>query len=53
MSTDLEFAAWLRSLPRGRSAAEVESIEQQHDAERGPYVAHGGTVHHLAQESRH
>lgn len=51
--TDSEFAAWLRSLPREVPAEEVERLEHQHDVERGPYVPHGGNVHHVPGESRH
>ncbi len=51
--TDQEFAAFLRSLPRELPEEEVEHIEHAHDAVRGRYVPHGGTVHHYADESRH
>lgn len=51
--SDQEFAEFLKSLPREKSEAEVEDIERQHDAERGLYIPHGLSVHHLADESRH
>lgn len=51
--TDSEFAAWLRSMPREKPPEEVEQVERQHDVDRGPYVPHGGEVHHSSDESRH
>lgn len=53
MTTEREFAEYLRSLPREIPPTEVEHIEREHDAERGPYVPHGGGMHHFADESRH
>lgn len=53
MSTDREFASYLRSLPRELSGAEVECRERRHDSERGPYIPHGQEVHHSAYEARH
>lgn len=50
--TEEVFAAFLRSR-REKSADEVERTERQRDAERGPYVPHGGAVHHTRDESRH
>jgi hypothetical protein len=52
-STWEAFEIFLRSLPREKSAQEVDEIEHRHDAERGPYAPHGTTVHHLPGESRH
>lgn len=51
--SDSEFAAWLRSMPREKPPEEVEQVERQHDVDRGPYVPHGGEVHHSSDESRH
>jgi hypothetical protein len=53
MSTDREFADFLRALHRDFAPEQVEQIEQERDAERGPYVPHGGEVHHSSEESRH
>lgn len=38
--TEREFADYLRSLPREVPPEEVERIEREHDAERGPYAPH-------------
>lgn len=46
------FAEYLRER-RTRTAAEVNASEFRKDAQRGPYVPHGGTVHHIPGESRH
>lgn len=51
--TDTEFAAFMRNLPRELSAEQVETLEHEHDLLRGPYVPHGGEVHHYSDESRH
>jgi hypothetical protein len=52
MTTDQEFAEYLRSFPRELSAAEVEELGRQHDAEQGPYIPHSG-VHHTAGDAAH
>lgn len=49
--SDLEFAEWLRSLPREKSPEEVERLEAQRDKERGPYVPHHH--HSYYAEARH
>lgn len=51
--TDAEFAAWLRSVPREKPPEEVGRVERERDTVRGPYVPHGGEVHHSSDESRH
>lgn len=48
----MTLAEYLRSV-RALSPVEVERVEREHDAERGPYVPHGGEVHHSSEESRH
>lgn len=48
---DNEAAAWLQSMPREKTEAEVREVEQQHDAERGPYAPH--EHHAYYEESRH
>ena len=53
MTSDQEFAEYLRSLPREKSAEQVEQEIAERDAELGPYVPHGGEVHHIPGESRH
>lgn len=49
--TDSEFDAFMRSLPREKSQAEVDHIEHEHDAEQGEWMANGA-VHHTYGESR-
>lgn len=49
---DGEFEAWMKSLPREQSGAEVERVEHEHDVERGPYTSPSEFPHHY-QESRH
>ena len=53
MSTDEEFAEYLKSLPRVLGQAEIDRRTAEHDRQLGPYVPHGGEVHHYAFESRH
>ena len=53
MTIDTEWAEWLKSLPRERTPEESARYERERDTERGPYVPHGGIVHHVQQESRH
>lgn len=50
MTTDQQFADWLRSLPRERSADQVARTERQHDTERNPW---GVADHHEYGEARH
>ena len=51
MSSDTEFADFLRGLPREVAEVRVAEIEKQHDAERGGYIPHH---HHVYFEgSRH
>jgi hypothetical protein len=53
MTTDSEFAAYLRSLPREQSEEEVALHEHQHDVDRGLYCPAGEIVHHLPGEAAH
>lgn len=48
MTSDREFAEYLRSLPREKSPEEAEAAIREHDSE---YVAHR-IVHHTYGESR-
>lgn len=51
--SDREFSAWLRSLPRELSQAEVDRREMFRDITRGEYFNRELVVHHSFQESRH
>lgn len=50
--SDREFSAWLRSLPRELSQAEVDHRERFKDVTRGEYFNHHLNVH-IFEESRH
>lgn len=51
-ASDADVAEALRSAPRGLSQQEVDRLVRERDAERGEYVPHGGSVHHVPGESR-
>jgi hypothetical protein len=52
MSTDREFADWLRSVPRTKPAEQVEREVMFRDITQGEYFNHEGFPHHYG-ESRH
>ena len=47
--TDLEFAAFLRSLPREQSEEESARLGHEHDLARGEYVNPHLTPHHYGE----
>lgn len=53
MTTEEQWAEYLKSLPRVLGQAEVDELVAERDRQLGPYVPHGGEVHHYAEESRH
>jgi hypothetical protein len=52
VSSDEEFAEYVRSLPRVLSAEEVEALERVRTQRHGEYLNHHLSVHHCL-ESRH
>ena len=52
MSTDREFADYLKSLARTMTAEEVGAAVQSRDAELGEYISPELSVHHY-EEARH
>lgn len=47
--TQEELAGWLLSLPREKSAEEVERIEEARDRAHGEYVNRNLSVHHYGE----